>query len=496
MFSSPTREQALALACGLRGLEPDSSNENRGRIYELADIDAHGLTALDNLVRADDTPLDRELFAKSFQNYLSPDDRRASWAQEGGVQGIRRQRYMEGMDRPPRLLWLATRTSVYLQSLYVHLPESNQYMNFEPIAQGANRLELDEETVFRTLDIFAPQRPAEILHMLATSEHELVEHWVVRPQTLELLRGAIESADEKKAAKILKVAEDLLAFYLAKGPNDGAGAKWPRLARRLGLAEADSVISPETQRQLVASAWFGAQFPGEIPTGSRLQAGGWLSDEKLTIIAQEGGAAAKLYRQQLVEYSAALKRQKQQNFPEALRTRSRDTEIVLLTLMASLTPEDGNAELAALMRACLGEDHTYIRHQQPALAELLKAHNISVRNVGGEHYGVIEETGSHRVLEIDKYEPGAVIDLFGLPAEAHSDAEIVITIDHFGGQGEKALAEAVLRRTGKYPHFAYVPWHEPGEGTPYWKIKEFVPIPPVPVKKTLADVLAQAASSA
>lgn len=202
-----------------------------------------------------------------------------------------------------------------------------------------------------------------------------------------------------------------------------------------------------------------------------------------------------MYGQELAVYNAALERHKQENFPETLRARSRDTEIVLLTLMAPLTPESGNADLAALMRACTGEGYTFIRDRQPALAELLKAHNISVRNIADEHYGVVKETQLRRLLKVDEYDADTVVALFGL-AEADTAAEMVITIDRWGGQGEKALAEAVHRLAGKYPHFAYVPWFEPGEGTPYWKVKEFVPIPPEPVKKRLADVLAQAALSA
>lgn len=76
MANSPTAQQAQTLAYGLRGFEPSGDRGARRRLYELADVDAHALTILDNVVDPDNTPLDTKLFINSFQAYLFPDFRR------------------------------------------------------------------------------------------------------------------------------------------------------------------------------------------------------------------------------------------------------------------------------------------------------------------------------------------------------------------------------------------------------------------------------------
>jgi hypothetical protein len=231
----------------------------------------------------------------------------------------------------------------------------------------------------------------------------------------------------------------------------------------------------------------------------------WLGAEIVEQVQQLGRQAADEYSVEQTTYREAQERAHEHRYPEALKARNPETTPLFvlplhIPLHANADKYDGtfvNPLVRALKdpKAYTGirsskEDYTVNR------AEELAADNITFLQIDDSFFEVVEDRGYTKKLKIDTLSEDDAVELFSLTEDEHGSAEIALVYDWQASHTVAKLAEAVRSRVGKYPHI--IDEQEPiefGVGFAWWRVYEYVPIPPAPVRPSLKSVLAARAVS-
>ncbi|MCA9337734.1 hypothetical protein KC951_03425 [Candidatus Saccharibacteria bacterium] len=468
------------------------------QLRAVAQIDAHAFATLDELVNP--------RYARWLDMNMGAIDRAVNgrddnWGlgrntPKGGYADLQAHRYREGMSETVRLYWVAARTAASMDVMsersYGLVKSVVTEHSIECVKQGADILGLPSEVMPRMLSTFAKLFPGRALGMLANDPSEIIDEWASNPDNIDGLYEAQAQLEELPAVFDISLRQ----YILGRASGYDQIFSWDRLHARIDRL--DKFFSPEQQHEKAANVWFNRQFEETQIDESQIQrVAEFLTQEEIEQLAHVGQQTAEEYRQAVANYKEYKQLREGHVYPEALKHRDPGTKVVVLPIAAPLDLDNtgrNTVTLSALEVLSGVTEHSYVTsrsHGRNARQEYAEA-NVEVAYVDPKHHERASENEYIDRFKIEDLSEETVIAMFGLNAEDHGDAEIVMWSGRQCRLNDDKLAELIRERTGKYPHIMYAQMPiDPLEGSECWRIREYVPFQPEPVRPTLHDVVAQ-----
>lgn len=487
-------DQQLSLMQAIHGVDSIS------QLRAVGEIDAHAFATLDELVNSryeqwadmNTDTIDRAVNGR--------DDMRstAGSAPKGGYADLQQYRYRKGMPEATRLYWVAARTAASMDVIsersYGLVESVVTEHGIDCVKKGADILGLEPDVMPRMLSTFSKIFPERAVGMLANDPSELLDEWASDPGNTEGFYRALSESEDAPT-----VFNTILQRYIlgqASGYDQVFG--WDRLRSR--ISDLEAFLPVDQQQKVVANAWFDRQFDERQIDDPQIQrVAEFLTQEEIEQLEQAGQQAAEEHRQAMSDYEDYKQRRGGLVYPEVLKGRDPAKARVLFLPIASpfdLDEKGRNSVTISALDVLSGHtDHAYVvsRYSAKDARKAYEEAKIEVAYVDPKHYKFASDSEYVSKLKIEDLSEETVIAMFGLTVEDHGDDEIVMWSGRQTALDDDKLAEAVKKRTGKYPHIMYAQSPvDRYEGHECWRLHEYVPYQPAPVRPTLQDVLTDA----